>query len=82
MKYGRERIETRRDKKETGYVTPVSLGSYHNFASTTTTKKQLHQNMKKKKKKKAQAQRNKRQQRQILKKNHKKTLNRALLKSV
>ena len=51
MKYGRERIETRRDKNETGYVTPVSLGPYHNFASTTTTKKQLHQNMKKKKKK-------------------------------
>ena len=69
MKYGREGIETRRDKNETGYVTPVSLGPYHNFASTTTTKKQLNQNMGKT----AQAPRNKRQQRQI-KKNHAKRL--------
>ena len=65
MKYGREGIETRRDKNETGYVTPVSLGPYHNFTSTTTTTtKQLNQNMGKK----AQAPRNKRQQRQIKKK--------------
>ena len=78
MKLGREGIETRRDKNETGYVTPVSLGPYHNFASTTTTKKQLNQNMGKT----AQAPRNKRQQRQILKKSRKKTLNRAQLKSV
>ena len=58
----RDETRTRQDM-----LPPVSLGPYHNFASTTTTKKQLHQNMKKKKKK-AQAQRNKRQQRQIKKK--------------
>ena len=43
----RDETRTRQDM-----LPPVSLGPYHNFASTTTTKKQLHQNMKKKKKKK------------------------------
>ena len=69
----RDDTRTRQDM-----LPPVSLGPYHNFASTTTTKKQLNQNMGKT----AQAPRNKRQQRQILKKSRKKTLNRAQLKSV
>ena len=60
----RDDTRTRQDM-----LPPVSLGPYHNFASTTTTKKQLNQNMGKT----AQAPRNKRQQRQI-KKNHAKRL--------
>ena len=57
----------RRDETRTRQDTlpPVSLGPYHNFASTTTTTKTIAS---KHEKKKAQAQRNKRQQRQIKKK--------------
>ena len=72
----RDDTRTRQDM-----LPPVSLGPYHNFASTTTTTKTIASKHEKKKKK-AQAQRNKRQQRQIKKKTHKKTLNRAQLKSV